>query len=343
MKKLDNEINDAAEIILRKAKNFTYQTLLITEENLKKEIKDFYKKINEVTTNIKNISPKIDQYEGQIVVVSREIDEWEKKEKNKIEKEKNLQLRPYPDPGLLSGRNILALLISIPLAIFFGQFDKNGVFVILFIPAPFLLLRFLICRMLKNSDEVEINKWFKEKDLMQNKIDNYFVPSKNFLDKQKLLNDYKNILPKAKKVRSKLYSQINSIRLTVLVYKKALQKLEPMKRNAKEKERTAKINAFERKNRSGAQLIKDKLLKLVKFKDGWVCCYCNENTDISQSEADHIHPVNKGGLTTLHNMVLICKDCNSKKTNLTLRRFCSKYEFDFNDVCERLEAQGKDV
>ena len=143
MKKLDKEINDAAEIILRKAENFTYQTLLITEENLKKEIKDFYKKINEVNTNIKNISPKIDQYEAQIAVVSREIDEWEKKEKNKIEKEKNLQLRPYPDPGLLSGRNILALFISIPLAMFFGQFDKNGVFVILFIHNLILLILLL--------------------------------------------------------------------------------------------------------------------------------------------------------------------------------------------------------
>ena len=267
----------------------------------------------------------------------------EEKKKKKVEKEQNLQIPPYPEQGLFSGRNILALLISIPVAMLLGKFDKNGFFVIVFIPAPFLLFRFLISRMLKNSDELAKDNWFKQREIIENKINNFYVPSKEFLEKQKLLDNYKDIFSKAKKTRSELYTQMNSNRLSVNVYKKALQKIQPMKRNAKEKERTAKINAFERKNRSGAQLIKDKLLKSVKFKEDWICCYCDESTDINQSEADHIHPVNKGGLTTLQNMVLICKDCNTKKTNLTLRRFCVKYNYDYDQVCERLEALGKDV
>ena len=310
------KIDLTAEIILKQAQNYTYQKLLVAEENLKKDIKNFYKQINEITNNIKNLSPKIDQYEQQIKVLTNELDEWERKEKKKVEKEQNLQIPPYPEQGLFSGRNILALLISIPVAMLLGKFDKNGFFVILFIPAPFLLFRFLISRILKNSDEFEKSNYYKQKDLIQKKIDNYYAPSKEFLEKQRLLDNYKDIFSKAKKTRSELYSQMNSNRLSVNVFKKALQKIQPMKRNAKEKERTAKINAFERKNRSGAQLIKDKLLKSFKFKEDWTCCYCNENTDISQSEADHIHPVNKGGLTTLQNMVLICKDCNSKKTKI---------------------------
>ena len=111
----------------------------------------------------------------------------------------------------------------------------------------------------------------------------------------------------------------------------------------KEKERTAKINAFESKTRSGAQNIKDKLLKAVRIKSKWSCPYCSKASDINTAEADHIHPVNKGGLTTMQNMVLICKKCNSKKTNLMLRVFCKKQGHNYEEVCDRLERLGKDV
>ena len=40
---------------------------------------------------------------------------------------------------------------------------------------------------------------------------------------------------------------------------------------------------------------------------------------------------------------LICKKCNSKKTNLMLRVFCKKQNYDYDDVCDRLERLGKDV
>ena len=33
----------------------------------------------------------------------------------------------------------------------------------------------------------------------------------------------------------------------------------------------------------------------------------------------HTHPISKGALTIIQNMVLICKTCNSKKSNTTLR------------------------
>ena len=36
----------------------------------------------------------------------------------------------------------------------------------------------------------------------------------------------------------------------------------------------------------------------------------------------HIYPISKDGLTTIQNMVLICKTYNSKKANNTLLNFC---------------------
>ena len=75
----------------------------------------------------------------------------------------------------------------------------------------------------------------------------------------------------------------------------------------------------------------------------WKCPYCNEKSDVNLSEADHIHPVSKGGLTTPQNMVLICKTCNSAKSKKTLRVFAKSAGYDFEAICERLEALGKDV
>ena len=87
---------------------------------------------------------------------------------------------------------------------------------------------------------------------------------------------------------------------------------------AKEKELLKSMH-LKSKTRSGAQNIKDKLLKAVRIKSKWTCPYCSKASDVNAAEADHIHPVNKGGLTTMQNMVLICKKCNSKKTNLMLQ------------------------
>ena len=58
--------------------------------------------------------------------------------------------------------------------------------------------------------------------------------------------------------------------------------------------------------------------------------------------ADHIHPINKGGLSTNQNMVLICKNVILKKA-FTLRAFCKQQRLDYDNICNRLENMGKDV
>ena len=59
--------------------------------------------------------------------------------------------------------------------------------------------------------------------------------------------------------------------------------------------------------------------------------------------ADHIHPISKGGLSVIQNMVLVCSSCNQLKSDKLLRRFASQAGFNFNEICERLESLGKDA
>jgi len=339
MSKTDN----AAEEIVKKAENFTYQKLLVTEENLKKEVKKFLSYANEASQKIKETSIKIEGYDSKINSLDRELNEEERQAKFQIEKEKNFEYPSRPNEGLFASGNIISLFLSIPIAIATAKNMGSAFAFLLFIPPPFLIIRFIVGYVMQNSNDLELENWRKENQLIKDKINNYYTPSNEFLKKQKLLNDYKHFHARDKKLRSELYSTIDNYRLRIRVFKKAIEKIQLMKKRANERERTAKINAFEKKNRSGAKSIKDKLLQLAKSKKNWSCCYCEEASNISDSVADHIHPVNKGGLTTLQNMVLICRDCNSKKTNLTLRRFCKKYEFDYDEVCERLEKLGKDV
>jgi 5-methylcytosine-specific restriction endonuclease McrA len=337
-----DKITNASKIILKEAENFTYQRLLTAEENLKVDINKFSKKINQISLDIKNAFIKIDEYERKIRVLSRELEDWEKNEKQKICIEENIVRPTYPNSGLLSGRNLISIFLAIPLAILLG--NKNGMLALFFVPAIFLIIRILMNLILKNADEVNLDLYYKQNDFFNNELQKKLKPTEEYLNKKKLLKDYQiNLLPKIKIAKSHLEIEGRDLRTKIVVFKKTLQGFKYLKRKANERERTAKINAFESKNRSGTQLIKEKLLKLVKSEDDWQCVYCLKLNNVKLAEADHIHPVNKGGLTTMQNMVLICKDCNSKKSNQTLRVFCKKNNFNYDKICERLENLGKDI
>lgn len=114
-------------------------------------------------------------------------------------------------------------------------------------------------------------------------------------------------------------------------------------RRAKQREKTAKIAAFDKKTRDASDTVRKDLVRAVKDKINWKCPYCNLKKNFSDHQTDHIHPVSKGGLAVPENMIPICKQCNQNKKALTLRVFCRKYSFSFNEVCERLEQQGKDI
>jgi len=71
------------------------------------------------------------------------------------------------------------------------------------------------------------------------------------------------------------------------------------------------------------------------------CPYC-ERVIKDGGHADHIYPLSKGGESTERNMVLVCVDCNSKKSDLTLRSFIAKYNLNRDDIEARLDFLGKD-
>lgn len=47
-------------------------------------------------------------------------------------------------------------------------------------------------------------------------------------------------------------------------------------------------------------------------RDGGKCCFCGSNENL---EFDHIIPISKGGATTFRNLQLLCKNCNTKKSD----------------------------
>lgn len=109
----------------------------------------------------------------------------------------------------------------------------------------------------------------------------------------------------------------------------------------KEQQTKAKASAFDNEIRRGTDTIKSSLKPQIAANPH--CPYCLSKITFSSCHADHIYPVNKGGLTTDANIVLVCKACNLKKRDLTLRQFCKKSAFSFGEVCRRLEALHKDI
>jgi peptidoglycan hydrolase CwlO-like protein len=77
-------ITKAAQIILKEAENYTYQRLLVAEENFKKDIQEFSKKINQISLEVKSTYIKVDEHERKIKVLSRELLDWESTEEKKI-------------------------------------------------------------------------------------------------------------------------------------------------------------------------------------------------------------------------------------------------------------------
>jgi len=71
------------------------------------------------------------------------------------------------------------------------------------------------------------------------------------------------------------------------------------------------------------------------------CPYCGYELTTSV-HADHIYPVSKGGESTKRNMVLVCSDCNSKKSSMTLQAFIKKYNLNREQIENKLEELGKD-
>ena len=335
-----SRLNYSNKEIIRKYREFTYQKLLLEEDKIGKNIESLSKRINDINLDYKKINNDIEKLSSQLNKIENQLEFEEQESKNKIANELKLTKPKIPKKGTL--RYWIAGIGTFPSAYFLGN-NTNEVLYYYSIPAFFLIYSVILNAFLKESDDRMFKNYQNYSDEYWEKLDQDFKPSKSLRNKNNEALNLKNeSLDRDSKLKQLISEQKNK-KYEIVLQKKLLEDFKSLKRNAKEKERTAKINAFESKTRSGAQNIKDKLLNAVRVKSKWSCPYCSKASDVNNAEADHIHPVNKGGLTTMQNMVLICKKCNSKKTNLMLRVFCKKQGYNYDEVCNRLERLGKDV
>jgi hypothetical protein len=340
---LDQKLKKLIQPRIKKYNDYTYQKLVQEEETIRDKISDMSSEIKTIEFNIKDVKKDLSKASELVSEVNARMNKEEQESKNNIVRSGTL---PYPEDPLQSifnGRNIICFILAGFVAFAFGQDIAEGIGFILFMPGFFVLFRVIAYWILKDSDDQANREYLAKIYEYNNSIRKKFKPSPDYLRLKKVVEKVNPSIGASEVIIKKYYTKLGSVEFESLVSKKILTELKRFKKRASERERTSKINAFEMKNRSGAQNIKEKLLKPIRGKSNWSCPYCTNLSDVNLAEADHIHPVNKGGLTTLQNMVLICKKCNSKKTNLMLRVFCKKQGYDYNGVCERLEKLGKDV
>lgn len=127
-------------------------------------------------------------------------------------------------------------------------------------------------------------------------------------------------------------SSLESIEARRKILKRRLEKEELARQKRKELQIKAAQNDKER--RRLANLIKRYDLKNSE------CPYCGLPLK-DEMHADHIYPISKGGQSTVANMVLVCPECNIKKSDSTLREFILRHGLDRDAVEERLSRLYK--
>lgn len=124
--------------------------------------------------------------------------------------------------------------------------------------------------------------------------------------------------------------------------RKAWRQLQKQMEESERKERKkitqqrikAQADAYREDIREQSETIKRRLKKTEK------CPYCDGPLG-EGPHADHIYPVNRGGLSTTDNMINVCSSCNLTKGALTLRQFCEKTGFSQAKIEKHLDLLGK--
>ncbi len=99
------------------------------------------------------------------------------------------------------------------------------------------------------------------------------------------------------------------------------------------------LESFKARSQDESRQLAQKLRMTLSSGDR--CPYCESKLEVG-SVLDHIYPVAKGGLSTRQNLVFICFQCNSKKSDMTLAAFIRKHGLCREAVESRLAALGKD-
>lgn len=296
-------------------KGFSYGKLLQLEKKIPL-------KIEKIENEISELENRSDKHSEKLITIENKINE---KIENKIGPRSNGDLNSFVTTFLF--------IFSVGIATYLMYLSGESLFVSLISSVFFfgLLIFAILANIYRKIRQPKVNRSHAEYDRNYNKLKNYYLKKMNL--KQNFFDQENNII---KKKISKLYSELRE-------FNQLKNNLYTLKNRAKRREEKAKIFAFNKKAREGTKVIREDKLKGIKNKNNWKCPYCLEQKNIYKSEADHIHPINKGGLTTNQNIVLVCKKCNSDKKDLTLRVFCKKKGFNFESLSNRLEKLGNDV
>jgi len=121
--------------------------------------------------------------------------------------------------------------------------------------------------------------------------------------------------------------------------------------NVKKKQATSRLKAQAAENKDAQRNLVSSFRTQKAFRmqaekiSG--CPYCGNPFETkalnNNIHLDHIYPVSKGGQSVNENLVFICSDCNSKKSNDTLAIFCNKNGYEPEAVTKILLRLGKDV
>ena len=294
-------------------KLYSYGKLVELNSKIPKQIKKLQKKINLIRKkNDKDLQDSIEEDKKIIKIVKNKIGE---------------------KPGITEDINGFYIIIYFLIGFLFLYIYKQMTITesIIF-SIPLLFVTITIGETLRKFFFTSKSKIYQENfDKEFLKIQKKFYKKKN-----KSINYYQKLFDNNERQEEKILSHISNLYTL-------LDNLPNLKRRAKKREETAKIAAFDKKARIGAMTVRKDLLENITNKNNWKCPYCNKLKKVKESEADHIHPINKGGLSTPVNMVLICKECNQHKKALTLRVFAKKMNYNFNSICSRLELLGKDI
>jgi 5-methylcytosine-specific restriction endonuclease McrA len=130
-------------------------------------------------------------------------------------------------------------------------------------------------------------------------------------------------------------SEISSVRWNMRSKSKKLDRYRRKRYEERKAHEKAVKAAVSGKTRATSSPIRTKLDRTE------TCPYCGGPLGISP-HADHIHPVSKGGLAEVKNMVFVCSECNSKKSNMTLNQFIDKFNLHRESIFNKLKSLGKD-
>lgn len=72
------------------------------------------------------------------------------------------------------------------------------------------------------------------------------------------------------------------------------------------------------------QYIPLNLRRAVIDRDGLHCVFCDEDLQDKEIHLDHVIPESQGGPTTLNNLQVTCRKCNTSKGTLTEAEFTQR-------------------